>query len=91
MRRILLRAENADLRHAVDHGDALRHGGLGVLVDIGKPQGRRVERQVEDRLIGRIHFLERGRIRQVIGQIALRLGDHGLHVLRRRVDVARQA
>ena len=90
MRRILLRTVNTDLGDAVNHRDALRHGCLGVLVDIGEPQRWREERQVENRLIGWIHLLERRGIGQVVWQITLRLGDHRLHVLRGGVNVARE-
>ena len=35
---VLLRAEHLHLGHAADHGDALRHQGLGVFVHVGERQ-----------------------------------------------------
>ena len=88
--RILLRPEHAHLRHAAHHGDALRHQRFGVFVHIGKPQGRRAQRQIQNRLVGRIHLLIRRRAGQILRQVAGRLRNHGLHVLRRRVQIAAQ-
>ena len=85
--RVLLGAEHGHLRHACHHGDALRQRVLRVVVEQRQRQQLRHEREVQDGLVGRIHLLiarrdDAGR------QRAQRLGNRGLNVLRRRVDVA---
>ena len=60
---VLLRAEHLHARHAADHGDALREQRVGVLVDRVQRQRGGVEREIEDRLLGRIHLLIRRRAR----------------------------
>ena len=51
---VFLRAEDVDLRDAVNRGDALGEDGLGVFVDLGEGQGRRREREEEDGVLRRI-------------------------------------
>ena len=51
--RVLLRAEDLDLRHAADHRDALGEHGLRVLVHRVEGQGGRAQRHVEDGLVRR--------------------------------------
>src|SRR5262249_16632719 len=89
--RVFLRAHHLHLRHAADHGDALRDQRLGVLVHGREQQRRRSQRQIDDRLIRRIDFLGRRRAGHARRQLPLRFGDGGLHVLRRRVNVAVEA
>jgi hypothetical protein len=88
--RVLRGAEHVDLRHAADHRDALRDRALGVLVDGRHRQRGRTEHQEEDRLIVRVHLLVRRRRRHLRRQLARRLRDHRVDVLRRGVDVAAQ-
>ena len=87
---VFLRAVNLHARHAADHGDALRQQRLGILVHRVERQRGRGERQVEDRLLGRIHLLIRRRVRHVGRQRAAGFRDGGLDILRGRVDVALQ-
>ncbi len=70
-----------------DHRDALRHHRLAVLVELRQRHQRRAERVVQDRLVRRVHLLVRRR-NDARRQVAQRLGDLRLHVLRGAVDVA---
>ncbi len=69
---VFLRAQHLHLRHAGDHGDALRDARFGVLVE--RPQGQRgrSEREVENRLVGRIDLGEGGRRRHALREQAAR-------------------
>ena len=58
---VFLRAQHLHLRHAGDHGDALRDARFGVLVQRPKGQRGRGEGDVQNRLVGRIHLGESGR------------------------------
>ena len=89
--RVLLRAEDLHLGHAADRGDALRQDGLGVLVHRVQRQRRRAQRQIQDRLVGRVHLLVRGRRRHARRQLGRGGGDGRLHVLGGGVDVALEA
>ena len=80
-------AEHVDLRDAAHHRDALRDRALGVFVDRRHRQRGRAEHEEEHRLIARVDLLVRRRRRHLRRQLARRLGDHRLHVLRGRVDV----
>ncbi len=82
--RILLRPEDLDLGHPVDHGDALGHEGVGILVHGGQGQGLGGQRQVEDRLVRGVHLLIDRRGGHVRGQLLGGLGDGRLDVLGRR-------
>ena len=62
---VLLRAEDLHARDAADHGDALRQQRVGILVDRVHRQRRRIEREIKDRLLGRIHLLIRRRARHL--------------------------
>ena len=88
--RVLLRPVHAHLGHAAHHRDALRHQRFCVFVHIGKPQRRRTQRQIQNRLVGGIHFLIRRRAGQILRQIARSLRNHRLHILRRRIQIAAQ-
>ena len=65
---IFLRTEHIDLGHAADGGDTAGDQGLGIFVNRGKRQRGGAERQVEDRLIGRIDLAKRWRRRHVFRQ-----------------------
>src|SRR5581483_575365 len=86
--RVLLRAEHLHLRDAAHHGDALRHHRLAVLVDLPHRERRRRERDVEDRLVGRIDLPVDRRRRHAGREERRGLRDRRLHVLRGGVDVA---
>ena len=88
---VFLRSIQLHLRHAGDHGNALRHERVRVVIDGGGRKGVGVDRHVKDRLVRRVHFLVGGRRGHVGRKPALRAGDGGLHVLRRGVNVAAQA
>ena len=85
--RVLLGAEDLHLGHAAYHGNALGHRGLGVFVHGCERQRGRTEREIDDRLVRGIDLLVgRGR-RHVRREQARGLGDHGLDVLGRGIDV----
>ena len=86
--RVFLRAVDVDLRHAAEHRDPLGNHGLGVIIDHGERKGGRIQREVEDGLIGGVHLAERGRGRHAGGKAALHDGDGLLHVLRGGVEGA---
>ena len=89
--RVFLRAIQLHLRHAGDHGDALRHQRVGVVIDGGGRKRVGVNRHVKHRLVGRVHLLVGRRRGHVRRKPALRAGDGGLHILRGGVNVAAQA
>jgi hypothetical protein len=86
----LLLAADGHLRDAGDLRDLLRENVLGVVVDRGDRQHVRMHGQDQNRRVGRIDLAIGGRRRQVLGQLAAGRVDAGLHVLRRRIDVAIQ-
>ena len=71
-----------------DHRNALRDPGFGVLVERPQRQRRRGEREIEDRLIGRIDLGEGGRRGHALRQQARGLRDGRLHVHGGAVEVA---
>ena len=87
---VFLRAQHLHLRHAGDHGDALRDARLGVLVERPQRQRGRGQREVENRLIGRIDLGERRRRRHALRQQARGLRDGRLHVHRGAVQPPRE-
>ena len=87
---ILLRAIHHHLGHAADHRDALRHEGFGKFVHLGERLRLRAQRQVQNRLVSRVHFRERGRAGHVLRQLRGSLRDGRLHVLGGRVEIALQ-
>ena len=87
---VLLRAEHVHLRDAVDRGDALRDQGLGILVDNLRRHRRRGEAHEQNRLVGRIHLLHRGRRRHVGGSLRSTAAMAACTSGRGRVDIALQ-
>ncbi len=85
--RELLRAEDVDLRDAVEHRQPLGDRLLRVLVDHRQRQRGRPQDEEDDRLVARVRLLIRGRRRHLRRQRARRPPDHRLDVLRGRVDV----
>ena len=85
---ILLRSIHHHLRHPVHHGDVLRDGGLGGLVDVGQLHRRRTQRQIQDGRIGRIYFLESRRRRHLGRQLPPGGGDGCLDVQGGAIEVA---
>ena len=77
---VFLSAQDLHLRHTGNHTDALRDARFGILVERPERQGGRRQRNVENRLIGRVHLGEGGGRRHALGQQAGSLGDGGLHV-----------
>ena len=69
-RRISARRKHLHARNAAHHGDALRQQRLGVFVHRVERQRVGSQRQVQHRLLGRIHLLIRRRPRHVGGQQA---------------------
>ena len=88
--RIGLRTEDLHLRHAAHHRDALRHQGLGVLVDAIQRQRVGGDGEVEDRHVRRVDLAVGRRYRHVRGELAASERDRRLHVLSGGVDVAVQ-
>ena len=88
--RELLLPEDLDLGHPVDHGDALGHEGVGILVHGGQGQGLGGHRQVENRLIRGVHLLVDRWAGHVRGQLLGSLGDGRLDVLGRGIQAAAQ-
>ena len=87
---VLLLPVDQDLGHPVDHGDALGHEGVGILVDRGQGQGLGGNRQVENRLVRGINLLVGRRGGHVRGQSPGGLADGRLHVLGGAVQTAAQ-
>ena len=86
----LLLAADRDLGDAGNLRDLLREDVLGVVVDRGHRQHVGMHRQDQDRRVGGIDLAVSGRRRQILRQLTAGGIDAGLHVLRRRVDVAVQ-
>ena len=88
---VLLRAVDEHLRHAAHLGDALRHERLAEFVELVERQVRRGERDEQDRLVGRVDLLVRGRRGHVLRELPLDGADRRLHVLRGGVEAAAEA
>ncbi len=88
---VLLRSEDLDLGDAVHRRDPLRHHRLAVLVELRERQRGRGQREVEDRLVGRVDLLVGRRRRHPLRQLLAGNGDRRLHVLGGGVERARQA
>ena len=84
---VLLLAKDLHLRHAADHRDALCHHCVGVFACGVKRQRVGPDRHVNDRLIGGVHLAKRRRRRHPWRKLPLRLGNHGLNILGRCIDV----
>ena len=86
---VLLGTIDLHLCHATHGREALGEECFGVLVERRQRHRRRRQREIEDRRIGGVHLLV-GRRLNARRQLAQCLGNRGLHVLRGRIDVARQ-
>ncbi len=82
-------AIHVDLRDARDRGQALRDEGLGVFVQVRERERVRAHRVVDDRLVGRVHFLVRG-WHDAGGELTQRFGNRRLDVLCGGIDAAVQ-
>ena len=83
------RHEHLHLRDPTHRREPLREERLGVLVQRGQRHRRRGQRQEQNRRVRRIGLVVRGWL-DAGRQLAQRLRDRRLHVLRGVVDVARQ-
>ena len=80
--------KHRDLRDAGDHRDPLRDARLGVLVQRVQRQLLRGEREVQDRLVRRVHLGERRRRRHALRQQTRGLRDGRLNVNGGAVEIA---
>ena len=87
--RVFRRAKHLDLRDAVDRRETLREERLGILIEGGERQRVGRQREVENRRVGWIRLVVRGRL-NAGGQLAQRFRDRRLHILRSGVDIARE-
>ena len=83
-------AEHLHLGHAIHHGYALRHHGLGVFVEVGEAHGGGRQEQADDGLVAGVYLAERGRRGHPRRQQRHGLGDGRLDIHRGPVDIAAQ-
>ena len=81
-------ALHGDLADAAHLGEPLRQHRVGEVGELAQRDRRRGQRQRDDRRVGRVHLRIDRRVGEVLRQRRARAVDRGLHVLRRRVDVA---
>ena len=81
--------EDLDLGDPAHRRQPLREERLGVFVELRERQRRRRQRQIEDRRVGGVRLVVRRRL-DAGRQLPERLGNRGLHVLRRAIDVPGQ-
>ncbi len=84
---IFLGAIDQDLGHSADHGNTLGHDGLPVFIDAVEGEERRIQRQVNHRLIGRVDLAIKWRGRHALGKQAGGPGDRRLDILGRGIDI----
>ena len=87
--RIFLRAEHQHLGHAGQGRQALRDMRIGHRVKLGERQPLGRQGEIEDGRIGRVDLAQLRRI-HAVRQVARRLRDGGLHILRGGIDIAPQ-
>ena len=87
---VFLRPEDHHLRDAADHREPLRDARLRILVELPHGQRLRGQAQKNDGRVGRVVLAKRGRAGHARRQQGHHLGDGGLNVHGRSVDVAAQ-